>query len=59
MAIMDFPASPLDGDTHNHAGRIYRYNATKTVWELLSNENNIAGKIATEKKAIAFSIALS
>lgn len=56
---MDFPPSPNDGDSHNHSGRVYRYNATKGVWELLSNENNIAGKIATEKKAIAFSIALS
>lgn len=59
MATMDFPPSPNDGDSHNHSGRVYRYNATKGVWELLSNENNIAGKIATEKKAIAFSIALS
>jgi len=56
---MDFPASPIDGDSHIHAGRTYRYNATKGVWELLSNENNITDKIATEKKAVAFSIALS
>lgn len=59
MAALDFPPSPNDGDTHNHGGRIYRYNAIKTVWELISNENNITDKIATEKKAVAFSIALS
>lgn len=59
MATMDFPPSPNDGDSHIHGGRTYRYNAIKGVWELLSNENNITSKIATEKKAIAFSIALS
>lgn len=59
MATMDFPPSPSDGDSHIHAGRTYRYNAVKGVWELLSNENNITDKIATEKKAVAFSIALS
>jgi len=56
---MDFPPSPSDGDSHIHSGRTYRYNAVKGVWELLSNENNITDKIATEKKAVAFSIALS
>lgn len=56
---MNFPATPLDGDKHTHDGRVYVWNATKSVWELLSNDNNIQGKIATEKKAVAFSIALS
>ena len=56
---MNFPASPVDGDTHTHSGRVYIWNATKSAWELLSNENNVTSKIATEKKAVAFSIALS
>jgi hypothetical protein len=55
---LDFPSDPIDGQSLIQSGKIYVYDATKGVWVLLSNESNITQKIATDRRSIAYAIAL-
>jgi hypothetical protein len=55
---LDFPSNPTDGQSLIQSGKIYVYNAAKGVWVLLSNESNITQKLTTDRRAIAYAIAL-
>ena len=59
MAI-DFPSSPTNGQQFTAAGLIFVWNASKTVWEVVSNTNLqiINPNLVEKKDVIALAIAL-
>jgi len=53
MAAVNFPNSPVDGDTHIANGVTYTYNATKTVWRAAAAGSSSVSTVADMAALIA------
>ena len=53
MAAVNFPNSPVDGDTHVANGVTYTYNATKTVWRAAAAGSSSVSTVADMAALIA------
>lgn len=58
MASLAFPSNPTDLQQHTTNGKIYIFKSSYGAWLLLTAQDS-QQKLATEKKSIAFSVALS